>query len=268
MGQQPRPSAAAAVMKPCITSAASTAAFMNMSSVSFGKGRPRSSAMRRMRRLSPQNTMKSGAVAIHGMSGIRAPIACLVGPVLDDDHAHLLQIRLRRRRQRRGQRDLEDVVGHRIGLVAPVRPVAQELGEDALRGQVLARLRGQSEAVVDQVGDGLRVGHGDQLEDRELLPLDQREVDVGAEPRPAHRVDEAVGIHLDVLGQAVLLGLPGSSTSKNSQFLMAMITWRFATLFSELPPWWISKFMWKPSARCAALTSAEIPPLTATSPRR
>ena len=75
MGQQPRPRAAAAVMKPCSTSPASTAAFMNMSSVSFGKGRPRSSAMRRMRRLSPQNTMKSGAVAIHGMSGIRAPIA-------------------------------------------------------------------------------------------------------------------------------------------------------------------------------------------------
>ena len=48
---------------------------MNMSSVSFGNGRPRSSEIRRMRRLSPQNTMKSGAVAIHGMSGIRAPIA-------------------------------------------------------------------------------------------------------------------------------------------------------------------------------------------------
>src|SRR5437867_10861505 len=69
MGQQPSPSAAAAVMKPCKTSPASTAAFMNMSSVSLGKGRPRSSATRRMRRLSPQNTMKSGAVAIQGMSG-------------------------------------------------------------------------------------------------------------------------------------------------------------------------------------------------------
>ena len=78
MGQQPSPSAAAAVMKPCKTSPASTAAFMNMSSVSFGNGRPRSSATRRMRRLSPQNTMKSGAVAIQGMSGIQPPmVACL-----------------------------------------------------------------------------------------------------------------------------------------------------------------------------------------------
>src|SRR2546422_7317911 len=68
MGQQPSPSAAAAVIKPCRASPASTAAFMNMSSVSLGNGRPRSSATRRMRRLSPQNSMKSGAVAIQGMS--------------------------------------------------------------------------------------------------------------------------------------------------------------------------------------------------------
>jgi hypothetical protein len=37
-------------MKFCMTSAASTAAFMNMSSVSFGKGLPRSSNTRRSRR--------------------------------------------------------------------------------------------------------------------------------------------------------------------------------------------------------------------------
>jgi hypothetical protein len=51
---------------------------MNMSSVSLGKGRARSSLTRRMRRWSPQNTMKSGASAIHGMSGIQPPIVvCL-----------------------------------------------------------------------------------------------------------------------------------------------------------------------------------------------
>src|SRR5437773_3167771 len=60
----------------------------------------------------------------------------------------------------------------------------------------------------------------------------------------------------------------GRSTSKNSQFRIAMITWRFATLLSELPPWWTSKFMWNASARCAVFTRDVIPPLTATSPRR
>src|SRR5262245_20008258 len=60
----------------------------------------------------------------------------------------------------------------------------------------------------------------------------------------------------------------GRSTSKNSQLRMAIVTWRLATLFSELPPWWISKFMWKASARCAVLISAVMPPFTATSPRR
>src|SRR5262249_12310553 len=60
----------------------------------------------------------------------------------------------------------------------------------------------------------------------------------------------------------------GRSTSKNSQLRMAMITCRLATLLSELPPWCTSKFMWKPSARCAVFTSEVIPPFTATSPRR
>ena len=46
---------------------ASTAAFMNMSSVSFGKGVPRNSEMRRMRRLSPQKTRNTGAWGIHGI---------------------------------------------------------------------------------------------------------------------------------------------------------------------------------------------------------
>ena len=50
IGQQPRPSASAAVMKACSARPASTAAFMNMSRVSLGKGRPRSSLTRRMRR--------------------------------------------------------------------------------------------------------------------------------------------------------------------------------------------------------------------------
>ena len=74
-------------------------------------------------------------------------------------------------------------------------------------------------------------------------------------------------VDLDVLGEAVFWAA-GNSTSKNSQFLMAMMTWRFATLLSELPPWWSSKFMWKASARWAVFTSAVMPPLTATSPRR
>jgi hypothetical protein len=74
IGQHPSPSASAAVMKACSASPASTAAFMNMSSVSLGKGRARSRLTRRMRRWSPQNTMKSGACAIHGMSGIHPPM--------------------------------------------------------------------------------------------------------------------------------------------------------------------------------------------------
>src|SRR5437867_6578404 len=60
----------------------------------------------------------------------------------------------------------------------------------------------------------------------------------------------------------------GRSTSKNSQLRIAMITCRFATLFSELPPWCTSKFIWKASARCAVFTSDVMPPFTATSPRR
>src|SRR3546814_1050421 len=41
----------------------------------------------------------------------------------------------------------------------------------------------------------------------------------------------------------------GSNTSKNSEFGIAHIRCRLATLLSELPPWWISKFNRKASAR-------------------
>jgi hypothetical protein len=40
----------------------------------------------------------------------------------------------------------------------------------------------------------------------------------------------------DVPREAVFCAASGSSTSKNSQFRIAMITCRLATLFSELPP--------------------------------
>ena len=50
IGQQPSPSPSAAVTNACSTRPASTAAFMNMSSVSLTNGRPRSSKMRRRRR--------------------------------------------------------------------------------------------------------------------------------------------------------------------------------------------------------------------------
>ena len=56
--------------------------------------------------------------------------------------------------------------------------------------------------------------------------------------------------------------------SKNSQLGTAIVTCRLATLLRLLPPWWISHFIWKPSARWQSRTSGVIPPVTATSPRR
>ena len=54
--------------------------------------------------------------------------------------------------------------------------------------------------------------------------------------------------------------------SKNSQFGTAIVTWRLATLLRELPPWCISHFILKPSARLHNLISGVIPPVMATSP--
>ena len=67
--------------------------------------------------------------------------------------------------------------------------------------------RGQSEAVVNQVGDGLRLGHGDQARTASFFRSISAKSMAAPSPGAAHRVDEAVGIHLDVLGQAVLLRL-------------------------------------------------------------
>ena len=79
---------------------------------------------------------------------------------------------------------------------------------------------------------------------------------------------EPLGVHLDVPRQAILLRPRGQQHLEELAVGMAMMTWRLATLLSELPPWWISKFMWKPSARWAVFTNGVMPPFTATSPRR
>ena len=79
--------------------------------------------------------MKSGACAIHGMSGIKPPIVACLARSLTSDDADLLQIGLRRRGERGGQRDLEHVVRDRVGLVAALRPVREQQGERALRGR-------------------------------------------------------------------------------------------------------------------------------------
>src|SRR4029453_14224502 len=60
--------------------------------------------------------------------------------------------------QRGGQREFEDVVGNRFRLVAALGAVRKEQGERALPGPGPARLGGQPEALLDQVGDG--AGHG------------------------------------------------------------------------------------------------------------
>src|SRR5215470_8095612 len=157
-------------------------------------------------------------------------------------------------------------------LIAPV-PVAVVVGRRA-KGRAAAELAGQ-----DRLGVG-QARHGDR--------------DVVEQDRAHHAYDRTAVFFRSISAKSIEAPSPGrfiactspfrsgsmsstspyfcapagSSTSKNSQFLMAMITWRLATLLSELPPWCTSKFMWKPSARCAVFTSEVIPPFTATSPRR
>ena len=50
-------------------------------------------------------------------------------------------------------------------------------------------------------------------------------------------------------------------TSKYSQFGTPIVMCRFATLFSELPPWWISHFILNASARWQIFTIGVMPDL-------
>ena len=237
---------------------------MNTSSVTFGKGRLRSSRDAADAPVVAAEHDEERRLRDPRHVGDQGADGRLLGLVADEDDAHLLQIGLRRRRQRGGQRDLKVLVGHRIGRVAAVSAMGSSWPRTPSAGR--SRPPAGNRSVRDTSGRSrpCRLKRGPRSSSaRSARSRSGRPGRARWAPAPCPCESTSMSAT-----SPYFCASAGSSTSKNSQLRIAIITWRLATLLSELPPWWISKFMWKASARCAVLTSAEMPPLTATSPRR